>query len=549
MSSQGWRKPLQPMYRFLTVIAFCALASFTTAPASVSYDDLEDLVEEVKQNREETDPEVLDKITAIGGRAAAQALLDIYASQGSLFIRIEVIRRLPKFDGLEDTGQLALQHLMDVATAADDIELREEALEALGQCTELGKGFLEMIIESAAEDEVREQSMRIHIRLSAEEDHPWYRKIYEKEIEESKPDKKAKRKKKKEGEQGEPIIYRFPQLAFLAFEVLAPTMEIEELLDVIDDGKPSVQFIALSRLRELDLKKAGKLASGLYKHPETPNSLRVLAAGILKDVSAKKAAKQFLTDGGKFATPGPFRMALADYLAEINDPSINKKLTRSVEKGKPYEQRFALRALVAYEAKGLDEDVIELLMEEEDKSVVLAAAKFLVSRGIQEAGEPIEALLKKFEDPSEVAQAMDMLGELYKDSDNWDGKLLEFSKAVDTEIRNAALTQLMKDKRLDHLDVVLEQLGNDDWSTRLTCLNALVPLRDKRTVGPIVKQMQHEIGRLKIEFGDALFSLTGQHYNASPKAWLGWWEKEGRPLRSSASPSWKTYALLKSCVV
>ena len=517
------------MLRLLPALALLALGSFANVSYGGSFDELADLVEEVKQKREETELEVLDKIAALGDREAAQALVDIYGSQGSLYIRIEVIRRLPQFDGVDGSGQLVLQHLMDVATSDKDIELRAAALAAMGECSELGKGFLEMIIESAAEDEAREQAMKLHINLGSKQDHPWYRKIYEKELELAGTDKKAKRKKKaKKGDSDEPvaIVYRLPELAFLAFEVIAPGMDTDELLDVVDNGRARVQYTALQQIRERDLKKAGKLSEALYKHPETPVRLRILAADILKEISGKKAAKKFLDTGGKYATPGPFRMALADFLGEINDATTNKKLARLVGKGKSYEQQFALRALVNYEAKGLDDDVLDLLGDEDDRHIQMAAARFLVDRGVVEAGPALEKLMRTLEEPDQVSYVMDLLGELFSDSSNWEGTLLELVKNEEPEIRNAALEQLVRNERSDHLDLVIESLGHSDWSTRLTALHALASLRDKRTVGPIIDQMQDELGRIKVEFGDILFQLTGQPFRQADKSWRAWWAKE-----------------------
>jgi len=244
----------------------------------------------------------------------------------------------------------------------------------------------------------------------------------------------------------------------------------------------------------------------------------------LKDASAKKAAKKFLETGGKFDLPDEFRMALADLLAEINDGATNKKLARMIDKGKVYAKRFALRALVNDKGKGLDESVLELLEKTEKKGLRMAAARFLVTRGVLEAGPALETWMGELEAPDEVATLMDLLGELYGDSSEWEARVLEFVASAQAEVRNAAIEHLVKDGRADHLELVIEQLGHRDWSTRLTSLHALQSLRDARSVGPIIAQMQKEIGRVKVEFGDVLFALTGQPFRQASKSWSRWWE-------------------------
>jgi Mg-chelatase subunit ChlD len=43
-----------------------------------------------------------------------------------------------------------------------------------------------------------------------------------------------------------------------------------------------------------------------------------------------------------------------------------------------------------------------------------------------------------------------------------------------------------------------------------------------------VEQMQGEFGRVKIEFANVLFNLTGQPFRGAEKSWLAWWRREGK---------------------
>ena len=513
----------------LSLVAFAAAPSAPKSPAAPlvrTLDEVEDLVEEVRKNREETDLEVLDRLAAIGTLPAAEGFIELYNTQGSLYIRIEILRRLPKFDGTGEGGEVAMRQLMDVATGSPDLELRDAALDGLGASPELGRDFLEKIVESAAEDEVRERAMDLHVERKTADDEAWYRKVYEMELGEAEPDKKKNKRRKKDDDEPEKIVYKLPELAYKAFQAIAADVPDKELTEALDGDFAAIQFIALDEYSGRNLKKSVKYAQDLYKHPETPVRLRALSARIMKEASGKKVAKKFVEDAGKFATPEPLRIALADLIAEINDPSTNKKLERSVTKGKPYEKRFVLRALVNAESEDLNEDARELLSDE-DASVRFSACEFLVRRGDVESAGPIEAMMKDMTDPVYVALVMDQLGTLHGKDSKWEDKLLAYIEDEEVEVRNSALEQLARDYGTKHLELLEEHLKHQDWSTRLASLQGMAALRDKRTLGPIIRQMQDEVGRMKIEFADVLFDLTGQPFRAAEKNWLAWWEREG----------------------
>src|SRR5439155_7441888 len=106
-------------------------------------------------------------------RRALDGLLEIYDSMKTIFMQREVVRALPAFDGVPDAEQPALQKLTDVATASSEPELREAALDALGRCPVHGKDFLRTIVVSPAEDAVREQALKLHVKLSSKDDIAW----------------------------------------------------------------------------------------------------------------------------------------------------------------------------------------------------------------------------------------------------------------------------------------------------------------------------------------------------------------------------------------
>lgn len=510
----------------LFAVSLLILAPFGSLSLAPAADDLADLVEEVKKGREETDLAVLDKIAALRTREAAEAMIELFDSQGSLYMRIEILRRFKEFDSVGEANQTALQKLTDVATGSPELELRDMALDTLEECPELGKSFLELIVVSAAEDDVRERALDIHITKKNESDAKWYLKIYESELGLAEVDKKAKKKKKKKGDPPEPIVYRLPTLAHKAFAAMVEDLDDKDLVEALDGDHAAIKLIALDEYAKRNAKKAEKFAEDFYKHPETPVNLRIRSAQVMAGDSLKKLSKRFIEDAEKFATPDNLRMALGDMIAELNDGSINKKLIRSVNKGKEYEKRFALRAIVNADDDKLNEKVQEML-EDKEWGVRYAAAKFLVQRADTTALEPLETMMAKMTDPVAIAHVMDLLSELSGDTNEWEARLIEFTKHQEVEIRNAALLQIGKDGRGEHFDLLAEALKSPDWSTRLAALRGMEVLREARVVGPMIEQMQNEVGRIRIEFANVLFNLTGQPFRTAEKSWLAWWRKEG----------------------
>jgi HEAT repeat protein len=512
------------MFRLLAVLSLLLLGVRASSLPGGGPDEVADLVAEVQRSREETDLAVLDRLAAIGTPAAAQAMADLFDGQGSLYIRIELVRRLPRFDGIDEAGAVAMRKLTDLATLSDELEVREAALDALAASPEDGRDWLRQIVESPAEDEVRERAMDLHVEGKTPEDAGWYRKLYAEQLGDGGKDKKKGRKKDEEQEK---IVHRLPELAHKAFAALVADLEEKELKEALDGDSAAVQYLALEEYGGRSLKKAVKYAQDLYGHPETPVRLRILSARMMKEASGKKALKAFVDDAGKFATPEPLRIALAELVADVNDPATNKKLMRAVTKGKPYEKRFALRALVNDADEGLLEDARALLGDEES-SVRTVACEFLVRRGDTASAPAIEAMMGELTDPVAVSLVMDQLGRLLGKDDAWEKKLLEFVGSEDIEVRNAALTQLGRDRGTAHLELLVENLGSPAWSTRLACLRGLTAMRDRQTIGPIVEQMQSEYGRMKVEFADALFELTGQPFRTAEKSWLAWWKGDGK---------------------
>ena len=183
--------------------------SMAKAVAVTQDRDAASILAELKSKRDEADPVLLKELAELRSKAAADALLEAYDTMGSIYMRREVLRALATLDGVNDAQQSALQKLMDVATGAKERELRESAIDLLGDCPNLGKTFLAAIVESTAQDDVRERAMELHVARASDADKEWYRKLFEIESKDKKDkDKKKKKKKGDDDEEKELIQYR-----------------------------------------------------------------------------------------------------------------------------------------------------------------------------------------------------------------------------------------------------------------------------------------------------------------------------------------------------
>ena len=253
-------------------------------------DELSDLVDEVASKRDEADPAALVRIAGMRSKAAADALIRLYDVMASVYMKREVVRALAQLDGVEEAEQVALQKVLDVATDSQEPELREGALVALGGATHLGKSFLEMIVESPAEDSVRERAMRLHVARAEAADLAWYQKLYEQE--KGRDAKRDKKRKKKEDEdvQGTLLVHRLASVREVAFDALRSTLPGSKLQEACEDSWAGIRALALDTLAEKEPKAAVRIATELFGDLEERVSTRAAAARALVTVEGTKAA-------------------------------------------------------------------------------------------------------------------------------------------------------------------------------------------------------------------------------------------------------------------
>ncbi len=474
-----------------------------------------EIVAELELKRDDADPELLKKLAEAKTLTAAKALVEIYPKLSSIWMRRELLRALGAFDGVPGAGQSALDHVATVAATAQEPELQDAAFETLARCKELGRTYLARIVDAPTQDQVRERALDLHAGSGGgPDDVAWYKKLY--------ADEKLPKKLREH-----------------AFQAMAGHLENGDLAKQFKDAREgAIRRIALEALEKRGATGVADLALDTLHQVNALPTDRAAAARVLVAAKKVKAADELIEVAMQQATtPEHLREAIADLLVEMNDEGVNRRLVGLVGKGKPHEQRFALLATRHLLRK--EEKLLKRVRQELDgKDAEVRRVALRIVGEMKDAGsvETLEKMLAKPKDPGDAPAIVTALSRIRAGDAAWEERLVKLAGEADRDNRNAALQALADAGNAKQLPLFVERIAHDDWATRLIALAALEKLRDRDSVGAIVTQMQKESGRTLVEFGNALFRLTGELHDTDAPTWLKWWNDAGKelPLITSA---------------
>lgn len=473
-------------------------------------------------------PDHVRTLAAFRTREAMEALVVIYDVLPTLAQRREVLRALATFDDVDPAARPALQKICDVATLAPQRELREAAIASLGDCPKLGKHFLALIVDSPSDAWTREQAMAEHVAHAAPDDYDFYVKVFRA------GDAKKEKVVPSPGREPPRRVPPLPRLRELALREIAPKLKDDELVRAAtyrgNDGeeklpRDGVRRIALAELARRDDSRALEIARRTWLDTTETAANRAAAAEIVAHAQGAGVAFEFIEEASKHysVVPGELRDALADLLAAMNDPGVDERLERLLAGKAGADGRiFALHALSKAGATRLAH-AVERLLADPDPQVQIAAAGLLAVHGDAGALDELERLLSAGASFEVRDAAFDALGALRADDPEWQKRLAAGTVSRDVSIRNAALEQLAKQGRKANLPYFARALLDDEWSTRLAALKGLQHIGTPEAIDAIVARMSAEEGRMRREFCDTLWHLTGQPFLPDPQTWQTWW--------------------------
>ncbi|MCB9877598.1 MAG: HEAT repeat domain-containing protein [Planctomycetes bacterium] len=485
-------------------------------PAQVcAQGDTAALIAQLKKERDDADVAIVQKIARAGTREAAIGLAEAYDAVATLLFRREICKELQRFANVQEAQQPALDKLAQIAGSAEDEVLRETSLHGLGLSSTIGKQLLRQIVASKASDELREPAMREHVKLAGPGDADWYRELWNLEQKQRKDDK------------GDIAPPELDTIRELAFEGLLKQLSEAELIDAIKNERrdPKIRRRALDWMDRQKMPKTADTAEWVLGRVDFPGADRAEAARIVFEHDGPKAVGKFLDLAKKRddQTPGDLRVALAALVAQCGDDGVQKKVKKLVGKGKPFEKVFALQATCDIK----DDKLVAAIRKElgdKDPAVRAAAAAALGARRDRDSLPPLRAMLASPQDPCDARAALEAIDQIEGPMSAWLKELAGMCASENRDVRNAAIGVLGKARDKRQLDALLQALEHDDWSTRAAAVAALLPLRDKKTVGPLVARIQKETGRMKKLVADALWQLTAQPFDEDQARWRSWWE-------------------------
>lgn len=494
---------------------------------------VEETAAKIKLERDEVDEAALDALADRGTKPAMEALLAAYDLFASTYMRREVLFALGEYDGVADAYYPALERLMQVAVGERKRELREAAITTLGDSTENGKEFLQRIVNSTADDTLRERALAMHIRMGVEADAAFYGEVYKRtlklvqdEVSEAN-EKKNRTKREREGTPPPEISWPTGRLRASAMEAIIDSLDDDALKAAFkQDPSMRVKRVALTELAQRGNSEAADFARTIVDRVDNPGTDRALAARILVDIEGADAAEELIDIGVKTATPVVFSQQIADMLADLRDEGVEKMLTKLVGKGRTPQKAFVIRATKYIKGDKFLKKMRKGLSAKEPE-LVAATALALASRGDRDSIKELDKALGKAKDKELVAALLEALSTLHDGEAAWLERLESYTSNESDQLRNAALAEIARVNRSSSIELMKERLQHPVWSTRLIALRALAGHRDPSLLQPIVDQMQNEVGRMQLNFGDVLFDLTGQPFGRRAETWARWLKDQG----------------------
>jgi HEAT repeat protein len=489
------------------------------AAAAVAQADVGAWVAELQRSKDDADPALIQKVADTKTRDAAQGLVKVYDAMASIYMRLQVLKALIKFDGTAESEQPAMSKIADVATSAVESELRDTAVDLLGTSAKLGKHFLKQIVDSDAPDAVRERAMRQHVRLGGEGDAEWYRFLW---------NPKCERRKDAEGRIQGMELNPIREMAFDALKARISEAElVETIQNMVPDADPKIRRAALAAMHDRNLPRTSDMATWLLERVDCLGGDRAEAARILAAREGAKAANVFFDLAKKRdVTTEDLRLEMARLIAALDDDSTNKKVAKLVGKGKPHERVFAIMASDRISDPKL---VAAIRKELQDKSVEVrrAAGAALARRRDRDSLPDLRALLAKSKDPMDARIAIEAISVIEQRSDGWLKELTALAKHGNRDVRNAAVEQIGAAKDTAFLPALFEALEHDDWSTRLVAIESLGVVKDKSSVPRLIERLKKESGRLSKAIAESLWNLTAKPFEEGQAQWAQWWAAEG----------------------
>ncbi len=513
------------MLRILLLVF--ALTTPSGAHRGLAHDEktVVDLVAKLKSRADSAEIEWIDRLADERSSAGLAGLIQVFDAMQSIYMRRAVLRGLAVYDELPELSRRSLDKLRDIATTEEVRQVRKLAVDTIAGCRNNGRHYLRSIVDSPAATEVREWAMQHLAGAANPADFNWYLGHFR---------LPGGTKLKKARESQESALKTPPSLRELAFGVVAPGLEADELLRALSDPNRDIRAAALGEIESRDDDQVGRIASRFYGNASERPGDRLVAARLLARHKVTEFAPRFAKDGTRKDTPYELALGLGQLLAEVEDPKIQKLLLKGVGKGKGQALLFSYWATERIASDRVDK-ALKRGLKNKDPRIVVEAARILGERGNVGALPALEKQLAKGPEPSVFVPLSTAIGALRQGDPEWIARLEAMVGSESRDVRIGAIQALQALKKSEHLALFTMALSNPDWSTRLAAARALFALGTHACIALLCTQIEAETGRVAAEMGRMLFELTGKPYGDNGRVWAAWWKEQGADFKPISS--------------
>ena len=321
-------------------------------------------------------------------------------------------------------------------------------------------------------------------------------------------------------------------VAYLALRYGKEPPPFDLLVAAASDNYAPLRGAAIRDLAALGLPAARTHAMAAVGAKPMPSTLAYAIVEVLGRAGDAGAVRALLRMAGD-ATPKVLER-LRKELGPIRDPAVTAEYLRALNARDPKVRALAARLLGPLPGKKTTDALLKKAKREKDPT---ALQQVLEALGEHKDPRAVSVLLSAARSRDEVLRvaairALARIGpgvpRVHKffmkllTSKNWQNRVYALDAAREAEDASVG-------------GKVIVSLQHKVWQVRHAAAEALVVLRLRSAVAPMIKLLQIEdVKRVRAAVANALFKTTGQNLYDFVETWTSWWAEHGRTFEVPA---------------
>ena len=515
---------------------------------SPAQDGVDDPLGTFAKQRDDASDEVLEALRLDGTEATLDGLLAIYPNLESSYMQIRLIGVIASYEEVAGQANKVAEFIATAAANNQDEDVREAAMYALAGCRTAGPRALRTLVETPLPASERELALQLFIEMAPADDFEFLHSVYllprlmekppqaeRNERSKKKPKKRGKKGEEEEDEEATPdpkYLRKTGTMRKMAMEAIWSRLDAKDLLRYHErEPNLEVQPVLLRALHNKRAEGIDERLESYFKGSQYREMIRVVAAELLAERQGEKVIPLFMDVAkSKGTTTKTLYDTMAALMQKMPAEVVTEELKGRVSRAKGAELTFLMDAMPLPCDPKIFKKLAKGLKSKEPHERV-AAVRFLARAGSEDSIKTLDKAFRTEKEMHVKGALLAGLTKLHKTSDEWMAELFELCQDKDEELAHVARIEVLRIARPADFERFVQWLSDPNWTIRQGALQALESIGEPRVVGPIVARIGEESGRLRHEFGEALFRLTGQDFGTRAPAWRGWFEKEGADVK------------------